>query len=208
MAYTFNGVSQYLTTPTSPVSGVPLTLACWTKLNSLTGGPTIFNLQGADVLSASILLGIRPSDLTIRLFTSGVSTIQSAPAVTGQWFHAAGVVTSTTSRAVYYNGTSSGSSTTSVAAPTLTRVIIGADIYSGAPEAFVNGAIAECGVWSAALTAVEIASLAKGISPRVVRPQSLVFYAPLLRNLIDYKGRLTITNNNGATAADHARIYY
>jgi hypothetical protein len=40
-----------------------------------------------------------------------------------------------------------------------------------------------------------------------IRPQSLVFYAPLVRNLVDTKGGLTITNNNSATVADHPRIY-
>jgi hypothetical protein len=40
-----------------------------------------------------------------------------------------------------------------------------------------------------------------------VRPQSLVFYAPLVRDLIDYKGGLTITNNNTATVANHPRVY-
>ena len=41
----------------------------------------------------------------------------------------------------------------------------------------------------------------------MIRPQSLVFYAPLIRNLIDAKGGRTITNNNGATVAVHPRIY-
>ena len=40
-----------------------------------------------------------------------------------------------------------------------------------------------------------------------IRPQNLVFYAPLVRDLIDQKGGLTITNNNAATVANHPRIY-
>ena len=40
-----------------------------------------------------------------------------------------------------------------------------------------------------------------------VRPQSLVFYAPLVRNLQDVKGGLTISNNNTATVAVHPRVY-
>ena len=66
---------------------------------------------------------------------------------------------------------------------------------------------AEVGIWNAALTADEVASLAKGMSCDKVRPQSLVFYAPLVRNLIDQKGGLAITNNNGATVANHPRVY-
>jgi hypothetical protein len=69
------------------------------------------------------------------------------------------------------------------------------------------GQIAEVGIWNVALTAAEIASLAKGMTCDKIRPQSLVYYAPLVRNLIDQKGDLTITNNNGATVANHTRVY-
>ena len=71
----------------------------------------------------------------------------------------------------------------------------------------MNGLIAEVGIWNAALTAEEVASLAKGMTCYKVRPQSLVFYAPLVRDLTDQKGGLTITNNGGATVANHPRIY-
>ena len=71
----------------------------------------------------------------------------------------------------------------------------------------MNGLIAEVGIWNAALTAAEIASLAKGMTCDKVRPQSLVFYAPLVRDLTDQKGGLAIANNNGATVANHPRVY-
>jgi hypothetical protein len=71
----------------------------------------------------------------------------------------------------------------------------------------MDGKIAEVGIWSSALTQPEIASLAKGMTCDKVRPQNLVFYAPLVRDLIDQKGGLAITNNNGATVANHPRVY-
>jgi len=67
--------------------------------------------------------------------------------------------------------------------------------------------IAEVGIWNAALTQPEIASLAKGMTCDKIRPQNLVFYTPLVRDLIDQKGGLVITNNNAATVAAHPRIY-
>ena len=72
---------------------------------------------------------------------------------------------------------------------------------------FGNGQYAEIGVWHEPLTAAEIASLAKGMTCDKVRPQNLVFYAPLVRDLNDQKGGLVITNNNGATVANHPRVY-
>lgn len=75
------------------------------------------------------------------------------------------------------------------------------------PINYFPGIISEVGIWNSALTAAEIASLAKGMTCDKIRPQSLVFYAPLVRDLIDQKGGLTITNNNGATVAAHPRVY-
>ncbi len=71
----------------------------------------------------------------------------------------------------------------------------------------MTGQIAEVGIWNVALADAEIASLADGMTCDKVRPQSLVFYAPLVRELIDARGGLTITNNNAATVAAHTRVY-
>ncbi len=88
----------------------------------------------------------------------------------------------------------------------LNEIRIGAD-WNTTLGNFFGGDIAEVGVWNVALNQQECASLAKGMTCDKVRPQSLVFYAPLVRDLIDTKGGLTITNNNGATVANHPRIY-
>ena len=72
---------------------------------------------------------------------------------------------------------------------------------------YLNGRIGEVGIWSAALNADEVKALSRGMTCDKVRPQSLVFYAPLVRNLQDLKGGLTITNNNTATVAAHPRVY-
>lgn len=61
-------------------------------------------------------------------------------------------------------------------------------------------------MWNVALTDSENASLAAGFTPDQIRPQSLQFYAPLVRDLIDVRGGRTITNVNNATVAVHPRI--
>lgn len=83
---------------------------------------------------------------------------------------------------------------------------IGGFLYSGSSAQSFNGTIAEAGIWNVALTDAEIASLAAGFTPGQVRPQSLTFYAPLLRDLIDVRGGRTITNINSATVATHPRV--
>ena len=86
------------------------------------------------------------------------------------------------------------------------RLGVGAFVR-GNVSGFYNGQAAEVGIWNVALTDAEIASLADGMTCDKVRPQSLVFYAPLIRDLQDVRGGLTITNNNGATVANHPRVY-
>lgn len=75
------------------------------------------------------------------------------------------------------------------------------------PVTLYDGLIAEVGIWNAALTPAEVASLAKGMTCDKIRPQNLAFYAPLVRDLNTQKGGLIITNNNGATVATHPRVY-
>jgi hypothetical protein len=136
--------------------------------------------------------------------------IASASPVAGQWSHMAASTTSanTLDQKFYFNGSQV---TTVVNRNTLTSAITNAIVpqingRNGANNLSTFSA-AEVGIWNAALTAAEIASLAKGMTCDKIRPQNLVFYAPLVRNLQDVKGGLTITNNNGATVANHPRVY-
>jgi hypothetical protein len=66
--------------------------------------------------------------------------------------------------------------------------------------------VSEVGIWKAGLADAEITALASGFTADQIRPQSLSFYAPLVRNFQDVRGGLVITNNNGATVATHPRI--
>jgi hypothetical protein len=124
------------------------------------------------------------------------------------WIHAAAVYSSTTLRTVYISTSTAVSATASVAAPTVNNFTLGAGWQTPAGVGlFFDGLLAEAGVWRAALTADEITSLARGVSPSLVRPQSLAFYAPLIRSLTDVRGGASVTNSGGATVANHPRIY-
>ena len=83
---------------------------------------------------------------------------------------------------------------------------LGSYYYAGTLQSSMNGSIAEPAIWNVALTDAEIASLAAGFTPDQIRPQSLQFYAPLVRDLVDARGGRTITNVNSATVATHPRI--
>ena len=209
MAYDFTAASsQYLSMTSSPVSGPPLTMACWFNADQVTTSDYLVSVSSsASAYFALAIFGANAGDPVGAFdFNSGIflgftTTGYSA----GSWTHAAGVWSSLSSRTAYINGGSSGTNTGSQSAITLTRAQIAANAAAATNR--MNGLIAEVGIWNVALTAEEIASLADGMTCDKVRPQSLVFYAPLVRNLIDQKGGLTITNNNAATVANHPRVY-
>jgi len=121
--------------------------------------------------------------------------------------HACGVFTSNTSRTVFLNGGNSATNTNTIAPSGVNAIDIGFRPNAGVAGLLFDGKLAEVGIWNTALTAAEIASLAKGMTCDKIRPQNLVFYAPLVRDIADQKGGLTITNNNGATVANHPRVY-
>ena len=69
-----------------------------------------------------------------------------------------------------------------------------------------TGDFAELGMWQASLTAEEVASLAKGMTCEKIRPQSLVFYTPLIREIQDLARGMTLTDTS-TTVANHPRVY-
>jgi hypothetical protein len=69
-----------------------------------------------------------------------------------------------------------------------------------------NGDFAELGMWQATLTAEEVASIAKGMTCDKIRPQSLVYYTPLIREIQDLARGMTLTDTN-STVANHPRVY-
>lgn len=112
----------------------------------------------------------------------------------------------TANKQAFLNGVAGTAETTAYGLVDVAQVTVGGRRNSGGFGVFMNGLIAEVGIWSAALTAAEIASLSAGFTPDQVRPQSLVFYAPLVRELRDLRGGLAITATNSPTVATHPRI--
>jgi hypothetical protein len=210
MAYNFTSASsQYLSMTSSPVSGPPLTMACWFNASQTTTSDYLVSVSAAaNNYFALAIFGANAGD-PVGAFDFGGLGLNIAYTTAGYtantWNHAAGVWSGLNSRTAYINGGNSGTDSRTQAAITLTRSQIGAN--ASATTNRMNGLIAEVGIWNAALTAAEVAALAKGMTCDKVRPQSLAFYAPLVRDLIDAKGGLTITNNNGATVANHPRVY-
>jgi hypothetical protein len=216
MAYSFTAASsQHLTTPDTSsldITGA-LTLCAWVKSSGSYGTATRGVLTKYETATNNRSYGIAINSTGKIIFLigsgTGADSITGATTVGTDWRHIAGVFTPSTKIEAFFNGTSDGTKTSSI----LTNLFSGSAplavgmISVSSVNNCWDGQIAEAAVYNAALTASEVASLAKGMTCDKVRPQSLVFYAPLVRDLLDQKGGRTITNNNGATVANHPRVY-
>jgi hypothetical protein len=222
MAYGFvKASSQHLIVADNSALDVTnsISVVCWVKRSTdLTTEQqfiTKYQSSGLKIDQRSYLLGVSPTsgNLFFILSSNGTGAAftrrDSSTATSNAWQHYCGTFSPNNYPNVYLNGslsngTAQGSLNTAIHSGTADLAIGG---NSNGLGGYVTGDIAEVGIWNAALTAAEIASLAKGMSCDKVRPQNLVFYAPLVRDLIDARGGLTITNNNGATVANHPRVY-
>jgi hypothetical protein len=213
MAYSFDGSTQYFSTTTGSLfADLPITMACWFITSNTTTNQGLLNICDNTTGGQGIRLNAQGAVAgdPIRILSVGTAT-GSADTTTGftanTWTHACGVFASATSRTVYINGGSPGTNTTNSSGTGEDRLFQGVTRAASAFSNYFSGSLAEVGVWNAALTADEVLSLARGMSPSLIRPQNLTIYAPLVRNLTDIKNGLTITNNGTATVSNHTRIY-
>lgn len=212
MSYDFNGSNQYLSA-SSPVTAAPITVSLFFLTRHSTNNQALIQIDngvGSERLLLAANMGLAGKPLRAFVQTgSGTGSAESDynGLTSNTIYHAAGVFASNSSRTAYLNGAAATTNTTTVNVGSLSGFTIASRRYSSTPALFLNGWIAEVGIWNAALADEEIASLSLGMPCNKIRPQNLQFYSPLIRDLIDTKRGLTITNNNGATVADHPRIY-
>jgi hypothetical protein len=214
MAYGFNGASQYLSVLSAPVTDAPITMSIIGRSSNNASQQFIFALGNSTVSSGQFIATVYAGDVSgdpVSVFLSEATLNARANSTTSYTLNTfenvVALFTSTTSRTVYLNGGNNPTANTDSRQPTgIDRLSIGALLRSTV-AAYLSGQGAEAAIWSVALSDAEIASLAKGFKPYRIRPQSLVFYAPLIRELIDVKGALAITNNNTATVERHPRVY-
>ena len=137
------------------------------------------------------------------------SVLDTTTNIGTDWIALAMVYVPSTLIATYIGGSPGTSSSSNVPSAIFsgTANLEIAAAFAGNWSTFFGGLIGSTAIWSAALTVAEISSLAKGFSPRRIRPQSLVFYAPLVRNLQDLRNGLALTADNSPTVANHPRVY-
>lgn len=210
--------TQRIEADTAAVTAVPLTLACWfMAMDTTTEHCLVFvgdkgSSNNYFFLAASGNAGGDPIRAYTRDAVSNVVAASTAAYTANVWQHAAAVYAATNSRVAYLNGGNSGTETTIAVPVGPNRTSIGR-VGRNVPFAYLDGLVAEVGIWNVALSASEIAALAQRVSPLHVQAANLVGYWPLYGVADpepDYSGavlNLTLAGGTGTPAqADHAPV--
>jgi hypothetical protein len=134
------------------------------------------------------------------------STLSSSIAL-NTWHCVVGTRSGNTAQ-VYVDGVAGASSTVTLGTITTNSLNIGAVVNGSATRVqYFSGHLAEVAIWNATLTADEALALGRGVPPILVRPQSLVFWVPLVRDIRDLRNGTSLTASGAATVVDHPRIF-
>lgn len=209
MAYDFDGTDDYIEAASAVLTAAPITMACWFNSDSDTatqslvsitnaGGQERFLLQAAGAITGDPIRALAVAS------NSGATASSDTGYTANTWHHAAAVFASATSRTAYIDGVG-GTAETSSRSPTgLTTTRIGVTVQGGSRAQYLNGRLAEVAIWNVALDTTEIAALAKGFRPSLIRPGSLRLYVPLVREVADYSRAVALTTS-GPVVAGHTR---
>jgi len=213
MAYEFDGTTQYLSLPIGdvPFTAYPMTMALQfydatnnSFIGRFAGFARTSSVNGSFALS-TISGTNRPQVIANDDAGTGGGAQIAASYTLNVWNAFCGTFEATLRKA-FLNLTDTQTNTTTIGTPTVNTFAIGARIATAVGQYF-EGYVCEVAVWNVVLTDDEIGSLSKGFKAHRIRPQSLQFYAPLVRDLNDVRLNRTITNNNSATVTEHPRVY-
>lgn len=184
MSIQLNGSSQNLSTGAFsdlPSNATPVTFAIWANLDTLTPAQQVLIGVGTETSttwSYIELMVLSSGAARLRLRNSGGTVRDATTANTitaGGWHHFCGVCASATDRRAYLDGDTAnkGSNTTSdTISSTPNRLKIGKRPNSASND-WTDGAVAVAAYWKTALSESDIALLASGVHPLLVRPESL-----------------------------------
>ena len=206
MAYQFNG--SHLQVTSSPVFAfgtADYAVHIWARFESFAQVPVCWDTRTGSGSGPGVALYCDSSG-KLYLFAGAVpGNVIDAGLVSTNTSYSLLVSRVSGTHRLYISGSDAGNTSTPLNLTTQ-GMIIGASVDLNPTTLRMNGLLAEHAVWNVGLTQADATALAKGFTPDQVRPQSLVFYAPLVRELRDLRGGLTITATNSPTVANHPRV--
>ena len=172
--------SLYLTS--AVLSAHPLTIAFWGYFDAVSRVHNAVCIADSSDLSY-FAVGIQNTDAVYAALDGPVGGQQIAYSTAdisiNTWHHICGVFTDSNNRAAFIDGGNKGTDTGESGEPTgLDNTTIGV-FNAGILYGHVSGRIAEVAFWNIALSDSEVAQVALGVCPLMVRPDALVAYYPL-----------------------------
>lgn len=189
-------VSTQLRWPVSSTTR-PFSIAAWFRVPDVTNAYSLF-LAGSS--GTGVVVATAKGDTGGDPITNPGGASSSAGFTANTWHHALSVEAATTDHRIYLDGTNKGTGSTSQTSTIVEVALVGTN--AGVKQ------FAEYAFWDAALTDEEAVILASGVSPLLVRPTSLVFYAPLIRSTNDLCRGAPTTSSGTSTVYDHPRVLY
>jgi hypothetical protein len=213
VARNFNGTNQkLLATSGAAITGVPATFAAIVRTDTTSLEKSILGVSRSTSSTPLFRIIMSSAGKPSAQFRGTGTTSQATGTTTlstTAYQQIAGTFASDAATEIFYNGVSEATA----AAPTNSSITVNQTeigvLQRTSAAQFWDGDIAECAMWNAVLDAAEIAALAKGYSPLLIRPANLVAYWPLVgKNSpeTDIVGRYDMTVT-GATASAHPRIF-
>lgn len=212
MAYLFNDATpDSLRYDTGTIiNAYPFTMSAWSRPDAAVAGELLgIGDKDASIANVNLLhLDTGAGDIFHHTYGSGNAfAITTNTSSLNVWSHIVGTVVdsgATRDLISILNGDTANKGTDSGTPGTFTgndSIWVGRALDT-TPSAPYSGYIAEVAIWNVELNADELAALALGYSPLLIRPGSLIFYAPLHNNTIDLlnPGR-TVTTGGSPTAS-------
>lgn len=219
MSRSFNGSNQYCFCNISFTGSATWSLSAWAKVPDTTGDYTACQLgqnTGGANEAALNFRGDIANDPVIFYVSldpygyGGASSAGASPASysASTWIHMGGTIHSATDRRIRLNGGTEGTSSANLPGTwTFPQMMTGCWYQGGVRSSYMNGPVMHVAAWDAVLTADEWTSLAKGFSPRRIRPQSLKYYDPCIGSFKSLlSGASSFTDSSGGVV-DQYRSY-
>ena len=198
----------------------PSNVGCWgvgffrNNNGAITGdintGHAIRIYEQTDGVSSCVdTNGVMTASAFYAYIGNGVTDTGSvaSPIRINKWNHGIGIFNGNTYRIGYLNGVAGTDNPVTVAPTAAIKYLsIAAFALDAGGGQYFNGDLAELAIWNVALNQDEVFALAKGFSPQLIRPGSLVTYYPFTGNFSpepDMMGRIPMGLANSPTKSDH-----
>jgi hypothetical protein len=190
--------SEGLTNASAPLTAAPMTMGCWMNVTNSEENTLIMEVHDASAADQSfqIIATIANAILWRARNSSSATATATGTFSDNTWHHVVGIEYNTSDRVAMLDGNNASTHNTTSKVPTgIDETNLGTRGGTN-DDWFLNGYLAELGMWNIALSDGDVTQLALGVSPMMVRPDALVFYLPLVGlDYYDRVGGLTMTAN-------------